>query len=169
MMLGGLLDRHQRNSAMNKIEKLVREYETDSRMFANRLHLVDPRIAYRNCLVFYSFICGNSLNNVGENFPFVLIGLIVFGIIFFIGIKIYLDKENSSRLENWQTAKLESIDKIIKVDPKFESFRLKNPSYDLYSDASAHCIQEVSFGVTIYQMIEINSSIRKNMKSTTIN
>ena len=85
------------------------------------------------------------------------------------GQKIYLDKENSSRLENWQTAKLESIDKIIKVDPKFESFRLKNPSYDLYSDASAHCIQEVSFGVTIYQMIEINSSIRKNMKSATIN
>ena len=141
---------------MTTVEKLVKQYESD-----NRLYLIDPRIAYRNCLVIYSFISGYAVNNVGYNFPLVLIGLLAIGVIFFIAIQKYLAKENSERLANWQDSKLDTINKIVKIDPKFENFRLKNPTFDLYSDPSAYCIQEVSFGVTIYQMIEINTAIRK--------
>jgi hypothetical protein len=145
---------------MNTVADLVKQYESD-----NRLYLIDPRIAYRNCLVIYSFISGYALNNVGDNFPLVLFGLLVIGLLIFIALQKYLTKENSERLANWQDSKLQTINQIIKIDPKFENFRMKNPTYDLYSDPSAYCIQEVSFGVTIYQMIEINTAIRKAISS----
>lgn len=145
---------------MNTVADLVKQYESD-----NRLYLIDPRIAYRNCLVIYSFISGYALNNVGDNFPLVLFGLLVIGLLIFIALQKYLTKENSERLSNWQDSKLQTINQIIKIDPKFENFRMKNPTYDLYSDPSAYCIQEVSFGVTIYQMIEINTAIRKAISS----
>lgn len=149
---------------MTTVDELVKQFESD-----NRLYLIDPRIAYRNYLVIYSFISGYAVNNVGDNFPLVLIGLIAIGVMFFIALQKYLAKENSERLAKWQDLKLETINKIIKIDPKFEKFRLKNPTYDLYSDPSAYCIQEVSFGITIYQMIEINTAIRKAIPSSSSN
>jgi hypothetical protein len=145
---------------MNTVAELVKQYESD-----NRLYLIDPRIAYRNCLVIYSFISGYALNYVGDNFPLVIFGLLVIGVLIFIALQKYLAKENYERLGNWQDSKLQTINQIIKNDPKFENFRMKNPTYDLYSDPSAYCIQEVSFGVTIYQMIEINTAIRKAISS----
>ena len=99
---------------MTSVDKLVKQFESD-----NHLYLIDPRIAYRNCLVIYSFICGYAINNVGDSFPLVLIGLLALGVIFYIAIQKYLAKENSERLANWQDSKMETINKHINKHNKF--------------------------------------------------
>jgi hypothetical protein len=140
---------------MTAIKKLVVEFEEK-----NLLHIMNKQSAYKDFLIVFSFFCGAALHNVGNDFPFVFIFLIVIGIIFSILLKYFFDKEISASLSPWLKAKCDFIENEIKYSKELEKFKELNPTYSAYEDLNVYLIKVAPRNLSANQLIDVNKYIK---------
>ena len=121
---------------------------------------MNKQSAYKDFLIVFSFFCGAALNNVGNDFAFVFIFLIVIGIIFAILLKYFFDKEISAALSPWLKAKCEFIDNKIKYSKELKKFKKLNPTYNAYEDLNVYLIKLAPRNINANQLIDINKYIK---------
>jgi len=139
---------------MTAIKKLVVEFEEK-----NLLHIMNKQSAYKDFLIVFSFFCGAALYNVGNDFPFVFIFLIVIGVIFSILLKYFFDKEISASLSPWLKAKCDFIENEIKYSKELEKFKELNPRYSAYEDLNVYLIKVAPRNISANQLIDVNKYI----------
>jgi hypothetical protein len=160
MMLGGLLDRHQRSRGMNTIEKLVVKFEEKNE---NEPHFINKQLAYRDFLIVYSFFLGASLTAFGNGSALGLIILIIIGIVSFKYLPNYFHKETKSTLATWLEKKYDFVNSEITISQEFENFRNLNPKYNAIDDLNVFLIKKQPRNLTISQLSEINTLIIRSM------